>query len=457
MNDEARPAPCERFSYGSANALGRTCDEDGFSVKFHKQHANEIKAWGQAKENGYPMNQTTPSNRSIWSWASYDFANTIFSAVVLTAYFPLYLTELAGANWYLGVATTASMVLAGLAVPLFGVLSDQTGKTKKYLFRTTAAAVFFCAVLSLTKKPSLLIFIFLIACFFYHASLVFYNSLLPVVSPPNQQGRVSGLGTGLGYLGVVLTLPIAHWVDQTLGRPYVFVAAAVLFLLFSLPLFFFVPERTADHPIPFRWNLLRSEWKKLLGTMKGLPSRPAMLLFLAGNFFVVDALNSAIFWLVVYARETFQAEQSQLILFLMGTNFCAFGAGLILGWVTDRWGAMRTLILSSALLVLTLFLLGSAQSFLLFSLFCFTGGASAIAGIWTSGRKALIEFAPKDKIGEYFGLYGLTTKVSVIGSLIFSIVADVAGFRQAIWVLMFPAAIGMICLIFSNVLKKSRA
>ncbi len=402
------------------------------------------------------MRPSMTANRSIWSWALYDFANTIFSAVVLTAYFPLYLTELAGANWYLGLATTLSMFLAGLVVPLLGTLSDHTGKTKHYLIIATCITVFFCLNLSFIRWIFVLMGIFISACFFYHASLVFYNSLLPVAAPPEIQGRVSGLGTGLGYLGVVMILPFAHWIDQTAGRPFVFAAAALLYLTFALPLFFFVPERKVENPASFRWAMWKTEWGKLLESLRQLPATPAVLLFLAGNFFVMDALNSGIFWLMVFAREVFHPGQGNLIAALMGINISAFVAGLLMGWITDRWGAMRTMILSSALLTLALFLIGASPHFALFLTVCITCVAPAIAGIWTSGRKTLIEFAPQEKLGEYFGLYGLTTKVSVIGSLLFSIVADLAGFRQALWILMFPAAFGTVCLMVSNLLRNKK-
>jgi MFS transporter, UMF1 family len=82
------------------------------------------------------------NSKSLAGWSLYDFANTIFSAVVLTAYFPLYLTELAGKNWFLGAATTGSMILAGLFTPFFGALSDQTGRTKQYLVLTTLVTIF---------------------------------------------------------------------------------------------------------------------------------------------------------------------------------------------------------------------------------------------------------------------------------------------------------------------------
>jgi len=385
----------------------------------------------------------------LFSWALYDFANTIFSAVVLTAYFPVYLTSLAGANWYLGAAAASSMILAAGAVPLLGALSDQTGKTKRYLIRTTLAAVIFQAALGLTQHVPLLLCSFLLACFFFHASLVFYNSLLPVAAAPQKQGWASGLGTGLGYLGVVCSLPIAHLVDLRFGRAAVFTFSAALFLLFSLPLFFFVPERRVREPVRFRWRLWKFEWGKIRKTLKGLSARPALFLFLAGNFFTVDALNAAILWLAVYAREVFHPGQAAIIKLLMAVNACAFCAGILHGFLTDRVGARRMILGSASVLALTLVILALAPGFNLFGWAGTLGGGLAAAGIWTAGRKALVELAEADRVGEYFGLYGLTTKISVIGSLAFSVTSDLAGFRPALWVLVFPASAGCMFLFLS--------
>ena len=260
----------------------------------------------------------------LWAWALYDFANTIFSAIVLTAYFPLYLTELAGANWYLGAATTGAMLLAGIFTPVMGAFSDQTGKTKVYLINTTLASIACLYYLSVFKTVPFLIGAFVFSCFFYHMALVFYNSLLVVVAPSEKQGFASGLGTGLGYLGVVFALPLAHWTEQHFGRPRVFTAAALLFFLFSLPAFFFVSERKVAAPVSPSWHLWLAEWKKIFALAKKLPQQPALLLFLGGNFFAVDALNSAIFWLMVYTREVFHPAQGALIGFLTALNASAF-------------------------------------------------------------------------------------------------------------------------------------
>ena len=394
-------------------------------------------------------------SRPLVSWAFYDFANTIFSAIVLTAYFPLYFTELTGTNWGLGAATTAAMLLAGACTPFLGGITDRTGKTKTYLIRSTLLTLSLLALFTFIRQPLILAFIFLLACFFYHASLVFYNSLLPVAAPPEKQGFASGLGTGLGYLGVVLTLPLAHLVEQKLGVAFVFIFASILFLIFSLPLFAFVPEREVAHPSRFKAVLIKKEWKKILALFRELPQKPKLLLFLGGNFFVVDALNSGIFWLMVYTREVYGPTQEKLILFLMAINLSAFLMGILCGFLTDRLGAMKTLLLASGALACGLAALALSKTLIIFILATLSLGAFGIAGVWTSGRKVLIELAPKSQLGEYFGLYGLTTKVSILGNLAFAVVADLAGFRSALWMFVFPACVGWVFLFLSYRFKST--
>lgn len=390
------------------------------------------------------------------AWASYDFANTIFSAVVLTSFFPLYFTSLSGANWPLGVATTGSMILAGIFMPFLGALSDQTGKTKNYLIKSTLACIFFLIPLSLIPFPTGLIVSFALSCFFYHAALVFYNSLLPVAAAPSQQAFASGLGTGLGYLGVVIAIPVAYAVDRTLGTRWVFITAGILFLICSLPAFFFVPERKVASPLSFHWRLWREEWQKVFRTLRALGAQPHLSLFLSGNFLVVDAMNAAIFWFMVYTREVFGVDKASLFKLLIVVNFSAFLMGIFAGVLTQKIGAWAVLSLSAAALAGTLLGISLSPTFISFAMISTLGGAFAFAGIWTAGRKLLMEWAEPEKCGEYFGLYGLTTKISVIGNLFFSLIADGSGFRAAMKLLIFPAAAGLLLVFLSRWAKPQR-
>jgi len=392
----------------------------------------------------------------LYSWSIYDFANTIFSAVVLTLYFPLLLTSLTKDKWLLGAATTGSMLLAGAITPFLGALTDATGKNKNYLVKVTLICIFFNALLGTTRNIPLLFTCFAAACFFYHLCLVLYNSLLPVAAPKARQGFASGLGVGLGYLGVVCVLPLMHMIEARFGLKAVFPAGALLFLLFSLPLFIFLPERKVENTQSFSRSIFFDQWKRLGELLLLLPKNPALLLFFAGNFFLVDAVNSTILWFSVFTKELYDPGQKALIGVMMGLNAAAFIAGILAGVLTDRMGSMRTLLFSSACLCAVLITLTQNITFEVYAAVTILGGALSIAGIWTAGRKRVLELAPADSVGEYFGIYGLTTKVSVLASLFYGIAADAVGMRQGLWVLVIPALIGFLLLLASSALAGKR-
>ena len=389
-------------------------------------------------------------SRILWGWAFYDFANTIFSAVVQTFYFPLYLTQITGKNLYLGISTTLAMILAGLVVPWLGAVSDRTGKTKFYLVISTLLCVIATSLLSLFVSPLPLIAGFLTACFFYHASLVFYSALLPVAAEPDRQGFASGVGTGLGYLGVLFAMPVAHWVDSFLGRPFVFITASILFLLFSIPLFLWTPERKVEHPLPATLNLFLQEWKRVFQTIGSLKNKPEISFFFLGNFLVVDAVNTVIFWLVIYMSRVFHLPQSSLLAVFLTLNFSAFLFGFIAGFLTDRFGSSRVYIAAAASLFVTILVLGLTNEIRIFLTMAFFGGSFGFAGIWTAARKRVVELAPREAVGEYFGLYNLTTKISVIGSLIFSLLADGFGFHTALLSQSVTCGAGLLFLIIAG-------
>lgn len=335
------------------------------------------------------------------------------------------------------------MVLAGLVVPWLGALSDRTGKTKTYLIGTTILCVVFTLLLSVFTTVPLLIVGFLLACFFYHASLVFYCALLPVVAEPEDQGFVSGLGTALGYLGVLFAIPIAHVVDSLFHRRFVFLEAGVLFLIFSLPLFFLVPERKVINPVSVSVSLLIEEWKKVFNTVSSLKKNKPLLFFFLGNFLCLEAINTMIFWLAVYAAKVFNPTQTFLVALLLGINFGAFLSGLLAGFLTQRIGAQKTLLGAASCLFATVVILGLTKNLWIFLGFGLTTGAFSLAGMWTSGRKRVVELVPEKEVGEYFGLYNLTTKISVTGSLVFSILADQWGFQVALLSLALPSGLGL--------------
>ena len=87
-------------------------------------------------------------------------------------------------------------------------------------------------------------------------SLVFYDSLLPHVAKPEETDRVSAAGYAMGYVsgGLMLLINLA-WILQPAAFGFSgtvsaikasFVAVAVWWAVFSLPLFRKVPEPNTD-------------------------------------------------------------------------------------------------------------------------------------------------------------------------------------------------------------------
>ena len=151
----------------------------------------------------------TPSGRAIVpaSWALYDFANTIFSFAVVSGAIGLYLVRPSSASGtgtsLLSIAVVVSVGINALVSPILGAFSDRgTGRMPFLLFFTALCigATFFIADVPVAARASLL---FIVANFAYQAALIYYDATLKVVSYPATRGKLSGIGTGIGYCGTV--------------------------------------------------------------------------------------------------------------------------------------------------------------------------------------------------------------------------------------------------------------
>ncbi|HEX9286199.1 MAG TPA: MFS transporter, partial [Thermoanaerobaculia bacterium] len=144
------------------------------------------------------------------SWALYDFSNTIFSMNIATLYFPVWIVAERGASataWSL--ATSASSAVVLFAAPYFGARSDVSRRRKPWVVGLTLACVATTALLDPISRASLspaagvtiLLATFALADVAYQLALPFYNAMMPELVPPAEHGRLSGLGTALGYVG----------------------------------------------------------------------------------------------------------------------------------------------------------------------------------------------------------------------------------------------------------------
>ena len=85
--------------------------------------------------------------REVWAWAMYDFANSGYTTVVITAVYSAYfVAEIAGRAAWASFAWSAALAVSYLAImlsaPILGAYADLHGAKKRMLAITTVGCLF---------------------------------------------------------------------------------------------------------------------------------------------------------------------------------------------------------------------------------------------------------------------------------------------------------------------------
>jgi UMF1 family MFS transporter len=426
---------------------------------------------GGEAQSGAPPRKAT--GLAMWSWVLYDFSNTIFSVSILSYFFPLWFgNELgAGGGAYNYLAALAALLIV-LTAPVLGAVADLRQSRRPYLILFTGVAVAFTAGLGFSGSVLVAAALFVVAQVSYQSALVVYYALLPGVSAGRGAGRVSGYGTAAGYVGAILALIVVTFFvsEQTLfgvtfGGPEAmrsllgpfggwisvseepnqnaFLPTAALFLLFSLPAFFFVPDRAVREPRPVR---LREVYKGVFSAVKNMRAYAGLGVFMLSTLLYTDAANAAINNMALYGREVFEMEQASIRnLLLFSTIFAGVGS-IAFGFASDRFGPKKTLIAVLVLWFVSIVLTSLAPSApLLFLAGPLVG--CALGGTWTVSRLMLLALSPPEKVGEFFGVYVLTDKLSaVLGPAIVGVLLTAL---QGYGTLNYRIAIGSLALVIA--------
>jgi len=368
----------------------------------------------------------------------YDFADTIFSALFITVYFPLFVVLKGGTAFHVGLVMSISMLLAGLLVPLLGAVADITQRKKLLLFIFTVLCCIFTFFTGFFNLITVLLF-GLLANLFYHACLDVYDSMLVNISTQKNIGRVSGIGTAVGYLGTIFSVIIAYIIgffygyETILGIKIIFILTALLFFGFSVFTFFLIKRKSKTK---ITCSHIKEASSRVLHTLKNIKKYKSVWLFLLASFLYMDAANTAIIFLYLYARDQIGLSLVQFLpLYAVMATAAGIGS-LIFGKITDKLGHKKTLIMvliAWIAIVLMLYIKTNLTTFIIVGIL----GGALLGAIWTVTRPLLVQLAPKHKIAELFGYQGLTEKFSgVIGPVLFGYIAVTFGFNQALLVVI---------------------
>ena len=368
--------------------------------------------------------------RAVVSWIVYDLANVIFSMGVTSLYFSLFVRAQVGserADSLLGRISAVSMGIMFCLSPLLGAMTDRARKRMPFLMWAT---ILCCAATALIGRGpfALSALLFVIANGAYQAGVQFYDSLLPEVTTEQNRGRINGIAIGLGYIGSYIAVGTGL-VMSSKGQPFpfsnYFLFIAFAFLALATPCFLFVRERgnTAPRPI-FTFGAVAESTRQTVQTLKEGHRYPGLLRFLLGRAFYTDAINTVILFMSLYTVNvaistglTKENGEQKAQLVLMSAITAAIIGGVLWGFIVDRIGPKRTLNIVLGGWVLT-FTVAAGVGFLhlpivwLFVVACAAG--ICLGGTWASDRPLMLRLTPPERVGEFYGLYGMVGRFSAV-------------------------------------------
>jgi UMF1 family MFS transporter len=328
-----------------------------------------------------------------------------------------------------------SMTLIFFASPLLGSMTDRARRRMPFLVASTLICVAFTSLLARFGFLWTALF-FVIANIAYQAGTQFYDALLPEVSTDKNRGRIGGIGVAVGYIGSFVAVGTGLLLN-TKDKPLLFLVFALLFLGFSIPCFILVRERGNPKPRAIDFEMLRNSTRQTLQTLRSSREYPGLLRFLVGRVFYTDPINTVIQVMSLFTMNVAVASgltqdegrtRAQLM-FLVAITVAMVG-GLFWGWLTDKHGPKRTL---NYVLRCWMVIFAGAACVGLFALPMWTMYAVAasagfcLGGVWASDRPYMLRLTPPDRIGEFYGLYGMVGRFSAVtGPLIWAGVTGIA-------------------------------
>lgn len=419
------------------------------------------------------------------AWALYDFGNSAFMTVVITAVFPVYYGRVASAGipsqtseLRFSVATTFAMLLIAVLAPLLGTLADFRPMKKRMIGIFLGVALLAVAGMFFVQTGGwvLALALFILANIGANGSFVFYDALLPHVAAEKEMDRVSTAGYALGYIGggLLLALNLAMitqpaWFglphgegltpeQKTLPTRLAFLSVAIWWGLFSIPLFLkvrepaVVPGNGGSESAP-----LRAAFGRLGGTFQELRRFRNAFLMLLAFLIYNDGIGTIIRMAAIYGSGL-GLKEGDMISAILLTQFIGIPFAFLFGGLAGKIGAKKSIFL--ALVVYTgISIIGyfmkTATHFLILALLVgmVQGGAQALS------RSLFASLIPRQKAGEFFGFFAVVEKFAgILGPLAFGAMVAVSGSsRGAILSVIAFFVVGGVLLSFVNVQEGQRA
>ncbi|WP_211223752.1 MFS transporter [Massilia niastensis] len=377
------------------------------------------------------------ARREAWGWAMYDFANSSYTTVVITAIFNAYFVAVvAGGQAWATLAWTAALAVSNLLLmvigPVLGAYADLHGNKKRLLLASTVGCVASTAALALAGPETLgqTMLLLVLSSMFFGIGENLSAAFLPELATDEHQGRLSGWGWSLGYLGGLLTLGLCLlYVDWAAARgqqamqfvPVTMLITAAVFGTASVPTFLLLRERAQAQGSAA--GTAGQAAARLLRTLRRARHYPDLRRFLLCIVVYQAGIQTVIALAAIYAQQALGFTTRDTVLLIIVVNVTAAVGAFAFGYIQDRIGHVATIAATLAGWILMTALAWLARGPLLFWI------AANIAGLClgasqSSARAFIGVLSPAARRAEFFGLWGMAVRLaSIVGPLTYGLVS----------------------------------
>lgn len=384
------------------------------------------------------------NKKEVISWCFFDFANSSFTTMIITIAFSVYFVKIIAAGrtdsdhlWGLGNMISQGFVL--LSAPLIGAIADYSANKKRFLFFSYITCVVFTAFLYFVKPGQIMLalFLFIIGNFAYSTGENLIASFLPEISRPEDMGKISGFGWGLGYIGGLLCLLACFpflkdgfVIENASNLRITNLIVALFFFAAGIPTFLWVKERKRASDLPPGMNYISAGINQLKDTFQHIRKFRELFKFLIIFSIYNCGVTTVVYFASIYADKTIGLSALELVVFFMITQVSASLGAVLFGIVQDKIGAKNTIYITLSIWILVVvgayFSTGRTAFYIVGNL------AGLGLGSSQSAARALVGmFSPVQKTAEFFGFWGLFWKLSTaIGPFVFGTLSSATGSQR---------------------------
>ncbi len=421
-------------------------------------------------------------NKLEKQWILYDVANSAYTllATALLAFYFNYLSPSESLTTVWGSVNTIVTIIAVVLCPIMGTYADFSKKRNIFMIFASIGIVG-CTLLSVFSQIKnfafagiLFLVTYIITEVGYTSANVFYDSMLSDVTTDEKMHKVSANGYAWGYIGscapfivclVLYVLGDMILVTKVNGvvvdKPYLGIAytlccliTAVWWFIFTLPLY---KNYKQVHFMPRPEKPISATFKRLGSIFKELAKNKKALFFLFAYFFYIDGVHTIIKMAMSIGNDL-QFENFgtvKLVIALFVTQLVAFPCAIVFGRLASKIKSTKLLVVCiasyTAIGVLAVFLRQEWQFWVMaVGVGMFQGGVQAMS------RSYFTKIVPKEKTGEFFGIYDIFGKsAAILGVGLISILSGIFPLAEGTWInialipLPILFAIGLILFIVS--------